>query len=418
MSSLEVWMHGELCGTVTQTPQGDLNFKYAESYEEGSTPVSLSMPVGYLSYPKSRILPFLQGLLPDSESALAAIAKRFGANARNPFSLLTHIGHDVAGALQIGKAGFQNDHEPDATPAPLSDRQISELLHHKINEYEDATAGAAVGGLLSLAGAHPKLALRKNSDGHFTLPTRELASTHIIKPVPERWQNLDVVERQTMLAAASLGLNVAKTEIASIGGFRVFVAARFDRETDAAGKVTRIHQEDLCQALAVDPAKKYQREDGGPGVAAIADLFRSIATAEDRNHCAESFFVGLAFNVLARCTDAHGKNYSLALAGNRVRMTPLYDLASTVLYSGQTTYSAMSIGGEYRFEGITSKGWQSEVARLGVDPDWANERLTFLRYNLLEAFSQAGAKIRSATDNSLISRTTNALTDTLAQAVT
>ena len=65
-------------------------------------------------------------------------------------------------------------------------------------------------------------------------------------------------------------------------------------------------------------------------------------------------------------------------------------------------------------------GWQSEILRLGVDPDWANERLSYLRENLLEnlleAFSQAGARIRAETENSLISRTTNALTDTLAQA--
>ena len=420
MTTLNVWLHGELCGEIEQSPQGDLKFQYVESYPSGATPLSLSMPIGYPSYPKSRILPFLKGLLPDNENALQAIAKRFGANWRNPFSLLTHIGQEVAGALQILAADITpadlSDSLAHESIEPLSDRRISELLFSKINEYEDATGGASVGGLLSLAGAHPKVILHKDLDGNFTLPTQNLLSTHILKPVPTRWQNLDVIEHQTMLAAASLGLNVAKTEIAVFGGYRVFITERFDREHGAPGKITRLHQEDLCQALAVDPAKKYQRDDGGPGIAAIAGLFDELPRSDDRDACSKSFFEGLAFNVLARCTDAHAKNYSLTLSGSRVALAPLYDLASTVLYSGQTNYSAMNIGGEYRFGDITSRGWQSEIARLGLDPDWANERLEFLTSNLLEAFSQAGARIRTQTQNREIERTTNALTDALAQA--
>jgi serine/threonine-protein kinase HipA len=119
---------------------------------------------------------------------------------------------------------------------------------------------------------------------------------------------------------------------------------------------------------------------------------------------------------LARCTDAHAKNYSLQLKRDRVSFAPLYDLASTVLFSGQSKYSAMSIGGEYRFDDITPKGWHAEIKRLGLDPDWANERLEFFRANLIEAFSQAGSRIRSKTHNAEIGRTTNALTDALAQA--
>jgi len=420
MSRLNVWLENKPCGFIDQTPQGDLKFQYFDSYTDASTPLSLSMPIGHLDYPKNRILPFLKGLLPDNENALQSIAKRFGANARNPFSLLKFIGRDVAGALQIlppnSKPTDYSDELSENSTEPLSDRQISELLFSRINEYEDATVNSSAGGLLSLAGAQAKLVLCRDADGNFTLPDQKHASTHIIKPVPTRWQNLDVVEHQTMLAAASLGLNVAKTEISLIGGYRVFITERFDRQRDANGEVERVHQEDICQAMAVDPAKKNQRNEGGPGVAAIAALFEELRHEADRESCSMQFFDALAFNTLALCTDAHAKNYSLMLSQDRVRFAPLYDLASTVLYTGLTNYAAMSIGGEYRFSDITSKGWQSEIAKLSVNPDWANERLAFIRSNLQDAFSQAGARIRSATDNLEISRTTNALTDALAQA--
>ena len=419
MSRLSVWLEGQLCGSIEQSPQGDLTFQYSDQYRSDFTPLSLSMPIGHLAYPKSRILPFMKGLLPDNENALQSIAKRFDANARNPFSLLTHIGREVAGALQLLPGGLQPDDFEDRpageTQEPLTERQIAELLFSKINEYEDGTTSPANGGLLSLAGAHPKLILKKDQSGNFRIPSQNHPSTHIIKPVPARWQNLDVIEHQTMLAAKSLGLKVAATEISSFSGFRVFITERFDREIDSTGKTTRVHQEDLCQALSVDPAKKYQRDEGGPGVAAIAKLLEDLKHRVDRDFCSVAFFEGLAFNVLARCTDAHAKNYSLQLKRDSVSLAPLYDLASTVLFSGQAKYSAMSIGGEYRFDDITSKGWQAEMKRLGLDPDWANERLEFQKTNLLEAFSQAGSRIRSNTNDAEIGRTTNALTDALAQ---
>ncbi|WP_164937065.1 HipA domain-containing protein [Bradyrhizobium vignae] len=43
------------------------------------------------------------------------------------------------------------------------------------------------------------------------------------------------------------------------------VVTRYDREIDKDGVVKRFHQEDMCQALGVHPAVKYQSE-GGPSI--------------------------------------------------------------------------------------------------------------------------------------------------------
>ena len=45
---------------------------------------------------------------------------------------------------------------------------------------------------------------------------------------------------------------------------------RYDRERTESG-VVRVHQEDFCQALASDPARKYENE-GGPNVRMAVEL--------------------------------------------------------------------------------------------------------------------------------------------------
>ena len=95
---LNVTIADQLMGQVVQDPTGNVKFAYAPEYLrlQDPTPLSLSMPLATITYRKNRILPFLAGLLPESENALAAIAKRSGANPRNPVALLRHIGLDVA----------------------------------------------------------------------------------------------------------------------------------------------------------------------------------------------------------------------------------------------------------------------------------------------------------------------------------
>ena len=411
---LFIELSGIECATVTESREGNLSLKYLDNYPGNSTPISLSMPVGPLKYPKKIVLPFLQGLLPDNENALKAISRKYEVSENNPFRILRHIGHEVAGALEFKTAkGYVQ--KLDRTPRKLDSLEIEELLTKKINEYEDGIYGDGYEEALSLAGAQAKVALHRTLSGEWYEPRGEIISTHIIKPVPARWKNLDVVEHQTMLAAQKLGLKVAKSEIASFGSTQAFVTERYDRVMDLKGQPKRVHQEDFCQALSVTPSKKYQRNDGGPGVGEIAKLLPEIYSADDRVKLAKEFFKGLTFNVLARCTDAHAKNYSILLAGQSVELAPLYDLSSTVLYS-LPMKSAMSINSKYRFEDISTKDLLIEASRLSVDLDWAQAWLTEMNLNLLSAFSEAGSDIRNSAQGKLVHQTTYDLVDALNRA--
>jgi serine/threonine-protein kinase HipA len=84
--------------------------------------------------------------------------------------------------------------------------------------------------------------------------------------------------------------------------------------------------------MAVHPAATYQSE-GGPAPARIAALLREHSTQAEEDVAA--FFDALAFSWLTAGTDAHAKNYSvLHSAGGRVRLAPLYDLATALLHEG------------------------------------------------------------------------------------
>ena len=88
-------------------------------------------------------------------------------------------------------------------------------------------------------------------------------------------RRIDVVEQMTMHAADYLGLDAAKSELLTIDGWDVFVTERYDRAL-VDGRWRRLHHEDFAQAQSVSPNNRYQHRDGGPGLADIARLIRSL----------------------------------------------------------------------------------------------------------------------------------------------
>lgn len=386
MSELKVFLAGAQCGVLEQPKDGNLSFRYLEDYGDHQTPISLAMPPRSEGYPKARILPFLQGLLPDNESALRAVAARYSVSYRNPFAILSYVGGDVAGALQFFPADADDFNESESS-RPVTNLEVEQLLLEKITEYSSGQPQSGA-GLFSLAGAQPKLALHKNEQGWFT-GSQARPTTHILKPMPEALPDLDLVELFTMELARQLGLKVAEVSFEQFGKTRVLVAARYDRKL-VSGKLTRVHQEDFLQALGISPFKKYQKLEGGPGLKQIAGLFRMVP-AVDRFAIVEGFYRAFVFNVLVRGTDAHAKNYSLLLQEDRVSLAPLYDLISGAAFPNALE-SAMSVGGEYRFDSISDAALTKEGELLGVDNPGAV--LTSLREELPGAIERALEVVR------------------------
>ncbi|MDE5018992.1 HipA domain-containing protein, partial [Francisella tularensis subsp. holarctica] len=71
-----------------------------------------------------------------------------------------------------------------------------------------------------------------------------------------------------------MGLNTSKPDIIWLENNPFYVVERDDREFTPDGKSIRLHQENFCQALDIEPDVKYQNE-GGP---TFIDCFELINT--------------------------------------------------------------------------------------------------------------------------------------------
>ena len=104
---LRVYLDGVPAGTLRQSPQGNTTFQYDDAYRNerrdrrAPTPLSLSMPLTRREHPNRVVLPFLQGLLPDSPTKLDHLARVHQTSVRNACGLLAHVGRDSAGAVQV-----------------------------------------------------------------------------------------------------------------------------------------------------------------------------------------------------------------------------------------------------------------------------------------------------------------------------
>jgi serine/threonine-protein kinase HipA len=226
------------------------------------------------------------------------------------------------------------------------------------------------------------------------VPHGALPTTQILKPAVTGFDDHDLNEHLCLAGAGRLGLAVTSSAVMTFGDERAIVIDRYDREHTPDGLLRRVHQEDFCQALGVPPTAKYE-SDGGPSAEQIAGVLRSNVRPEGAAADAlDGFLDALAFNWIVGGSDAHAKNYSLLLAGRRVRLAPLYDIASALVYPDvypPKLRKAMRIGGEYRMARIRARHWRRLAVSVGTDPDALVGRIDDLAAQAPDALSAVSA---------------------------
>jgi serine/threonine-protein kinase HipA len=390
--SLTVILEDAVAGTLTRLPGGRLRFDYTEAYRQRDTPtpLSVSMPPQIRSHADHAVTPWLWGLLPDNEAVLARWAREFHASASSPFSMLaTPIGHDCAGAVRFATTGDVDD--VLARPGQVTWLTEDDVARRLRELREDTTTwlGRTFTGQFSLAGAQAKTALLYEH-GRWGVPTGSMATSHILKPAVAGLDDHDLNEHLCLDAARRAGLVVARTRVDHFGDESAIVVDRYDRRP-LDGRLLRVHQEDVCQALGLHPSRKYQNE-GGPGPRDIAQLIRASMPTRVADEALWRFLDALAWNWLIGGTDAHAKNYSLLLAAEQVRLAPLYDIASALPYDihEKKLRFAMKIGGDYRVFPYRNT-WAGAAEDLGLDPERVAERVTDLAARTPDAFADAAA---------------------------
>lgn len=235
------------------------------------------------------------------------------------------------------------------------------------------------------------MALHRLPNQGWSVPHGATPTTHIIKPQPHatRFPHLIVNEFLCTRSLTALGLAAAHVEIDDVDGIATLIVTRYDR-TYREGRWHRLHQEDLLQALSLPPSKKYQ-SDGGPGPRAIARELANILHPADVSRVLRPLFEGIAVNVLLGGTDAHAKNYSLMLKGDRTALAPLYDVASYAPYRAprERVRSAMRIATSWDIVEISASDWRKLSPLYAWDPDEAVARVDELRDCLPAAIESA-----------------------------
>lgn len=363
---LAVWTNGELVGRWTPTTRRPMELRYEDSWltSRSARPLSLSLPlplVGNEPLRGAHIEHFFDNLLPDSGVIRRRLAQRYSSGSEDTFDLLSAIGRDCVGAVQL----LPRDEPPTGFDRiegeVLNDEAVAALLRSTVSNGQFAHQEKDRDFRISIAGAQEKTALLRHGE-KWLQPLGATPTTHIVKlplglvgnmqadmrtSVYNEWLCLKFME--------ALGFDVPKVDIVTFADHTpVLVVERFDRKSHSSGTwILRLPQEDFCQALGVGPAQKYEA-DGGPSVERLAQVLSGSqnARADLRTLLASQ----VAFWLLA-ATDGHAKNFSIRLqAGGSYSLTPLYDVLSAwpIIGKGKSQLAwrnaklAMAVSGKNR----------------------------------------------------------------------
>lgn len=352
------------------------------------------MPLAAAEHGRGVVESFLWGLLPDNERVLDRWAQKFQVSARNAFALIANVGEDCAGAAQFVRPERLDEIRTGAADTVdwLDEADIAGRLH-ALRQDHAAWRLPRDTGQFSLAGAQPKTALLFDK-GRWGIPSGRLPTTHILKPPTGHFDGHAENEHICLALARALGMPAATSRIARFGEEIAIVVERYDR-VRLGNEIIRVHQEDICQALAMPPSHKYQNECG-PSVAAVVELLRTHSS--ERAEDIETFIDAIGFNWLVAGTDAHAKNYSLLLSrGPRVRLAPLYDLASILPYDVFDTPKlklSMKVGGEYRLRDIGLRQWRKLAQEVRIDEGRLLDRLIVMAKQIPDAVADIRAAVR------------------------
>lgn len=393
--ALSLWMNGAHVGVWKLGGNGADVLQYADEWvsSEQGRPLSLSLPFSPDNRPihgdKVRI--YFENLLPDSKDIRERVARRFRIGSTDAFALLTEIGRDCVGALQImpGDMAPADVHAVDATP--LTEAEVAQILRGTVTPapFSGRDLAEQEDFRISIAGAQEKTALLW-ADRRWRLPQGSTPTTHIFKLPLGLVGNLrvdmrDSVENEWLCSEIlnAFGIPIARTQIMQFEDIKVLAVDRFDRRRVTRSRwprpwFLRLPQEDMCQATGTPPHLKYESE-GGPG---ISEIMRVLGMSINPDRDRRIFFQAQVLFWMLRATDGHAKNFSLFLRpGGSFELTPLYDVLSAYPvmgkgakqlspYKAKMAMAVRSRNAHWKMHEIQRRHWLTVGAEHGVvSPD-------------------------------------------------
>ena len=354
-------MRGEqrvgVLGYYPQTSQW--TFNYDDTWRASSDCFALA-PMFALdapadSFDSDAIKRFLVNLFPEGRAFEVAV-EQLRISKTNSFALLSEFGRDTSGALEFV--------DPQRPTLPIAPRLVSyqELSQRVQEQSKDGLALWDNKVRMSVAGFQNKLLIYTDAqlrDLDPSLPMYlvdpPLASTVILKPQPEQIHCLVANEHFCMRLAKALGYRVADVALLRVPQ-PVLAVKRFDRLLLTSHRVQRLHVIDACQAMGYSVDYKYERYIGRQrpeyrdGMS-LPKLFSLSSQAGAKNRM--QMLQWILFQLLIGNADAHGKNFSFFVQGQRLYPTPWYDLVSVAMYPNLEQEFAMAVGDAFEWAQLT-----------------------------------------------------------------
>lgn len=325
-----IWLPGHaepvVCGRVDAIG-GEVRFTYARSYRGRSDAIALQ-PDDLPLEPGTHRPPIgldahgvIRDAAPDSWGMRVILHRLRGAGAGDPgdLSLITYLRH--TGSNRIGALDFQDsptDHHPRDHHGTLEELVRAGQLVAEGRELSRDLAEALLHGT-AVGGARPK-ALLTDEQGS---TRRELIAKFSVSTDVFPWMEAEAVG---MELARRCGVDVAPTELTSAAGREVLLVERFDRPGDG-------RRRSVLSALTLLGLNELAVQHGS--YVELTDVVKRHFV--DPTATMHELFRRIVVNVLLGNTDDHPRNHAAFWDGERLTLTPAYDICPQPRDTGEVT---------------------------------------------------------------------------------
>ena len=343
-----IWLPGEtapvVAGRLSYDHAGNMRFNYGRSYLERVRDLSPAIPIYLPELPlRSGILPLSPGLTmpssirdsaPDAWGRRVIINRKLGIRgADTDTALLDELTYLLeSGSDRIGALDFQRS-ATEYEPRYAKNVEMEELLRSAERVEQGVPLTAELDQALfhgsSIGGARPKALIEEQGKKYIA---KFSASNDLYSVVK--------AEFIAMRLAALCGLDCAPVRMANAAGKDLLLIERFDRIDSATGWVRRSMVSALTLFGLDDMMARYASYEE------FANLIRQ--RFERPKETLRELFARICFNILCGNTDDHARNHAAFWNGDRLSLTPAYDICPQGRAGNEAT-QAMLIAGNNRF---------------------------------------------------------------------
>lgn len=343
-----IWLPGEtapvVAGRLSYDNTGKLVFNYGRSYLERVRVRSPAIPLYLPELPlQPGILPLLPGLTmpssirdsaPDAWGRRVIINRTFGIRgADTDTALLDELTYLLeSGSDRIGALDFQRS-AAEYEPRYAKNVAMEELLRSAERVEQGVPLTPELDQALfhgsSIGGARPKALIEEDDKKYIA---KFSASNDLYSVVK--------AEFIAMRLATICGLNCAPVRLTQAAGKDILLIERFDRVRAEAGWTRR----SMVSALTL-----FSLDDMMARYASYEEFAQLIRHRFERPaETLRELFARICFNILCGNTDDHARNHAAFWDGEKLSLTPAYDICPQGRAGNEAT-QAMLIAGNNRF---------------------------------------------------------------------